>query len=579
MPCVPIIHGRLHWRPNKGCNVGRNQAPGNPPSSAGSDPPEPAPQPSGQGTIDHLEIVDELPAQVYGVLVDDARAMQFYSREEAPQPLREPLTNEAAPPKTAPAEPSPATHSELPLAPVGPPSAADRQKDRNLQTTLNGEKLQTRLVHLAREAASALQEQGYNILYMTLGMVEWREVEGEAVTSRAPLIFVPVELKRKTVNTRYAVQLFEDDVLTNPCLAELCQNQFAFELPIFDAEEGEIEAYFEQVRKAIEGVPGWSFHPEIHLGLFSFSKLMMYRDLDPQSWPDPARLTSHPLICQLTGWVNADGSSPVQSEGLPDPATLDETIQPVDCFQVVDADSSQQAAIVAAKRGVSMVIDGPPGTGKSQTITNVIGECLADGRTVLFVSEKAAALEVVKRRLENVGLGDFVLELHSRKTSKKSVMQELQRTLDSQPDLRKTSDQTAAELKVSRDSLNAYRHDLHEPWGGLGISPFQAISRAIAMSAEPEVVCEIPNLATWTGEQLTQSIAQIDSLDRRLARVGEPSKHPWRGAGLASVGLKEQQRIRKAAEDPLREIPSALEAFVTLSSRSACRRRRDERRA
>jgi hypothetical protein len=177
-----------------------------------------------------LQIVDEVPAQVYGVLVDDARTMQFLSREEAPEPLpsepREPLTNEAAPPVAE--SKATADRDELPLAPVGASAISDRQHDRNLQTLLSGEKLQTRLVHLAREAASALQEQGYNILYLTLGVVEWREAEAETTASRAPLIFIPVELKRKTVNTRYAVQLFEDDILTNPCLAELCQNQFAF---------------------------------------------------------------------------------------------------------------------------------------------------------------------------------------------------------------------------------------------------------------------------------------------------------------------------------------------------------------
>ncbi|HEY8748653.1 MAG TPA: DUF4011 domain-containing protein [Tepidisphaeraceae bacterium] len=445
-------------------------------------------------------------------------------------------------------------------------SPSDRHQDRNLQTLLTGEKLQTRLVHLAREAASALQEQGYNILYMTLGIVEWREVEDQAVTSRAPLVFIPVEFKRKTVNTRYSVQLFEDDVLTNPCLAELCQNQFGFELPIFDPEEGELEAYFEEVRKSLEVVQGWSFHPEIHIGLFSFSKLLMYRDLDPQSWPDPTRLTNHPLICQLTGWV-PQGTEPVDAGTLPDPATLDDTIQPLDCFQIVDADSSQQTAIVAAKNGVSMVIDGPPGTGKSQTITNIIGECLAAGRTVLFVSEKAAALEVVKRRLENVGLGDFVLELHSRKTSKKSVMQELQRTLDREPDSQRTSDQTAAELKNVRDALNAYRRELHENYGALQMSPFQAMSNAIALSAEPEVVCDIPDLPSWTPQQLTDARERIDTLDRRLARVGEPSKHPWRSVGLKSVGLKDQQRIRKAIEAIIQAIQSGLESFAKLSVR------------
>lgn len=545
---------------------------------------------AGQGT---LQIVDELPAQVYGVLVDDGRAMQFLSREEAPQPVpepppqavapqppREPLTNEVAPPgrdvrtsddhAEAEAEAEPPPH-DLPLAPVAASAAAERHKDKNLQTLLTGEKLQTRLVFLAREAASALQEQGYNVLYLTLGVVEWREVGAEAVTSRAPLVFVPVELKRKTVNTRYSVQLFEDDVLTNPCLAELCQNQFGFELPVLHPEEGEIDAYFQRVTKAIEAVDGWRFHPEIHLGLFSFSKLLMYRDLDPQSWPDPARLTAHPLVCQLTGWTPdgaAEEQPPEAAATVPDPSTLDDAVKPADCFQVVDADSSQQAAILAAKHGVSMVIDGPPGTGKSQTITNIIGECLADGRTVLFVSEKAAALEVVKRRLEGVGLGDFVLELHSRKTSKKSVMQELQRTLDREPDPGTASEQTAAaELEVARGSLNAYRRELHEPLGALEISPFAAMSRAIALAAEPDVACDIPDVVAWTQRQLTDAEERVATLDRRLARVGNPAAHPWRGAGLKSVGISQQQRIRKACDALLQAIPPAIQAFAQLSPR------------
>ena len=135
-------------------------------------------------------------------------------------------------------------------------------------------------------------------------------------------------------------------------------------------------------QEAIASLPGWKFTPEIHLGLFSFSKLLMYRDLDPRNWPAADHLADHALIQSLTLGTSSEDHD---GDAIPDPSKLDEMVDPADCFQVVDADSSQQSAILAAKRGMSLVIDGPPGTGKSQTITNIIAESLAAEKTVLFV--------------------------------------------------------------------------------------------------------------------------------------------------------------------------------------------------
>jgi very-short-patch-repair endonuclease len=547
-----------------------------------------------------LELADELPAEVYRVLVEDGRTMQFLAREEASAGVREGLRPEDAvavePAGGASASGNgksidigaPAVSGRLlsdaqsgslqstgtefagqrvlslPLAPMNSAAGAvaERHRDLNLQTLLSGEKLQTRLVHLAREANSALQEQGYNILYLTLGMVEWREAGAETVTSRAPLVFVPVELKRKTVNTRYTIHATDEEVLTNPCLAELCQSQFKASLPAVDPETAELDAYFAKVREAIAPLSGWRFEPQVHLGLFSFSKLLMYLDLDSRNWPDPSRLTGHPLIRQLSG---ADPPSANDAGEMPDPAALDQLVKPVDCFQIVDADSSQQAAILAAKRGVNMVIDGPPGTGKSQTITNIIAECIAEGRTVLFVAEKAAALEVVKRRLEQTGLADFALELHSRKASKKAVLQEIQHALERDAQAARVQEGAAADLQRARDALNSYRRELHDPWGGLGISPFVAMSRAIGLAAEPEVHCDIPEVGAWQAEQLADAVEKLQKLDRRLARVGDPAVHPWRGVGLQAVGLKDKQRIRQACQELLAAIGGQLQAAAALA--------------
>jgi len=464
---------------------------------------------------------------------------------------------------TTSSTPMPTETTALPLAPVADAPPAERHRDTKLQTALEGEKLQTRLVNLAREANSALQEQGCNILYLTFGIIEWRDVDSADESSRAPLIFVPVELKRKTVNARYALQAFDDDVLANPSLVELCQNQFNFSMPTFDAEKDDLEGYLKVAQEAIGLLPGWKYTPEIHLGLFSFSKLLMYRDLDPRNWPAADHLAEHALIQSLT--IGTSSETP-DGDGIPDPSKLDEMVDPADCFQVVDADSSQQAAILAAKRGLSLVIDGPPGTGKSQTITNIIAESLAAGKTVLFVSEKSAALEVVKRRLAEAGLGDFVLELHSRQASKRAVLEEINRVLERDSTPRPVPLAPAEELRQTRDRLNAYHHDLHTPLGALAISPFEAMSSAIGLAGEPEAHCDIPDVMGWSSQQLTEADQRLTGLDRCLARVGDESAHPWRGVWLASAGLREKQRIKVACDALVQAIGTLLEAAGALAT-------------
>lgn len=515
-----------------------------------------------------LQICDEIPAHVYDSLVIRDQQMQFLSREEASEELAQRLPREEADdaPSGDPAE-DPLDKPMIPdlgLAPIADGGPANYQVDRYLQTLLVGEKLQTRLVRLAREAASAMEEQGYNILYLTLGMVEWCEAGSQAIVCRAPLVFVPVDLQRKNVQSRHAIHVQDEDIFTNPCLVELCQRQFAFELPVFNADgDLSLDAYFQQVEDRIRDMPGWRFLPEIHLGLFSFAKLLMYRDLDPKVWPADRRLTDHALIRRLSGFETAEDGG----DGLPDPNRLDDVVRPNDCYQVLDADSSQQAAILAAKRGVSLVIQGPPGTGKSQTITNIIGECLAEGKTVLFVAEKSAALEVVKRRLETVGLGDFVLELHSRKASKRLVHQELQRVLAKQEPRPRVFEVEAQDLEATRRRLNEYHHQLHQPLGGLEISPFRAISHAIALRGEPEAICQIPDPLAWTRQQVTEAEEKLQTLDRRLARVGDADQHPWRGVGPITAGVESQQAVVSRCQDLRGAIGELLEASSALTQR------------
>ena len=211
----------------------------------------------------------------------------------------------------------------------------------------------------------------------------------------------------------------------------------------------------------------------------------MYRDLEPELWPREASIVDHPMVRRLLGAEEAELGSDVPAR---DPSELDEAFHPSKVFQVMDADSSQQIAIAAARDGTSAVIEGPPGTGKSQTITNVIAECLAQGKRVLFVAEKAAALEVVQRRLRERGPRRFpVLELHSRKTSKAAVLAELQRCLAGAQDEAGSPDVDPDELAGLRSRANAYVRELHVRRSGLDLSAYDAMSHvALIRSDGPE---------------------------------------------------------------------------------------------
>jgi len=244
---------------------------------------------------------------------------------------------------------------------------------------------------------------------------------------RAPLLLIPVELKRASAQERFRVVYTGDDISDNLSLLEKMKAEFGLSLPtVGDAETLDPANFFDCVEDAIGSLSRWKVERnEITLGFFSFGKFLMYRDLDPSIWSGSGPNDHHILAALLSEGF----SEPPSVYG--DETHIDEVTSPADVHQVKDADSSQILAILDVNAGRNLVLQGPPGTGKSQTITNLISEAVGAGRRVLFVSEKMAALEVVKRRLDEVGLGDAVLELHSHKTNKRHVLEELNRTPES----------------------------------------------------------------------------------------------------------------------------------------------------
>jgi len=293
----------------------------------------------------------------------------------------------------------------------------EKSQEMSLQTAHHEENLQRRCKKLAQLARSAIEETGSNLLYLAAGFLEWYE---ENVPLKAPLILIPVKLERTHLH-HYALSYRDEDIETNFSLAEKLAKDFNWILPSY---ENQPENYLAQVAEVAQEMPRWQVLPDIRLDLFLFTKLLMYKDLNNESWP--AKLTDNLNLKQILGGTDVMAQSEPIDDGIIDAHPLaDKT--PL----ILDADSSQHAVIMDALwQRKNLVIEGPPGTGKSQTITNLIAAALSQGQSVLFVAEKKAALDVVRARLEQVGLGEFCLELHSHKTQKAELHADLKKRLN-----------------------------------------------------------------------------------------------------------------------------------------------------
>ncbi|MGA7383133.1 MAG: DUF4011 domain-containing protein, partial [Methylocella sp.] len=340
--------------------------------------------------------------------------------------------------------------------------------DRNgLQTSLPAGLLHKRLHDMHRDAKAAEEERGVNILFLALGFLRWYEDEDSGVPRAAPLILLPVDLGCDGKRPAFDLKLREDDIVTNQALQERLRGDFGLALPnVAESEDWQPSSYFDAVANAIAAKRRWSIDANaIELGFYSFSKQLMMRDLEPGNWPDNA-LVSHPLLRGLLG-----GGFAAEPPVLPGEARLDEILNPADLIHVAEADSSQTRIIETVRAGQNLVVQGPPATGKSQTITNIIVAAVHDGQTVLFVAEKMAALNVVYDRLDKVGLDDICLELHSRAANKRLVAERLGRTLQAAAGASPT-DETARQLSAARDRLNQAATRLHAEIGDTAMTPY-----------------------------------------------------------------------------------------------------------
>ncbi|SNC77177.1 AAA domain-containing protein [Hymenobacter gelipurpurascens] len=543
-----------------------------------------------------VAVVQEEAAAVYEMLVRQGKTMYF---QAAPEPAKQKTSAEAVAPAALghsasgmlEADETPATllsasetlegeeetaepALETPL--VKRPTEAERQAlltNNKLQTAESLAKLESRLLNTYYTARTSLEEQGVNILYLALGMLTWYEDSSSEEARRAPLVLVPVLLERGTAAERFKLRHTGAEVEGNLSLQAKLKASFGLSLPEWDEEAG-VEAYLAVVAKAVQGLPRWQVEPgQIALGFFSFGKFMLYRDLDPANWPSEATLLDHSAIQALLGTDTGFQDAP---PSLDDTAFLDTESAAHELHQVLDADSSQLLALLAVQEGRNLVVQGPPGTGKSQTIANLLAEAIGAGKKVLFVAEKMAALEVVKRRLDALGLGAACLELHSHKANKKALHEELKATLSlGRPATAALVEDQMAQLPRYRTALNNYALAVNAPLGHSRRTAQQVTGELLQLREENQGVelprIPFPDLATWTDAKAAHAETLAAQLQAVLQKIGVPQQLLFWGSELTvllpadQAALATQLREAQAALSTLQEAAKKLAEHLGLT--------------
>ena len=379
------------------------------------------------------------------------------------------------------------------------------------------------LRNLARRSTQEFLNRGLSVLYVAIGLLDWIDDDGTGMTS--PLLLVPVELVRTGPRQLPVLEVGEEDAVVNPALT-LRMQQSGITLPVVDdLEDVSLTDLLGRVAAAAAGQHGWGVRDEVLLSCFSFHKEAMYRDL----LDNADRIAGHDAIVALATGGRRQQVERFWFDEIPD-ERIDTDAPPETAALVLDADASQRACIAAAVEGRSFVMDGPPGTGKSQTIANMIGALMHAGKSVLFVSEKAAALEVVRNRLTEAGLDGYLLELHSHKATRKEVAVALGQALDTvtvppapMGDLR------VRDAAARRQQLNAYAEAMNRPREPLGYS----LHHVHGMIANLEHVPAAPATGIAPVGLTIERFAQIRAAAANLARAWRPALQRasflWRG--------------------------------------------------
>ena len=423
-----------------------------------------------------------------------------------------------------------------------------------MRTYLDEQTLSETVTRLMRKNKESDEESGTKILYLALGFLKWYSRE-DGEEHFAPLVLQPVQLKKSKGGTGYSVVLTDEEASVNSTLLEYLKQEFNIDIRgLGEVIQGlKISEVLAMVRMEVIRMRNWEVFDDVYLATFSFARYQMWNDLRQNI----GEFSKNKIIDALLN------NTILVGEGLDEPIHEDD-VSPDVTLTPLPADASQWEAIAMSQTGKSFVLHGPPGTGKSQTITNIIANALNDGKRVLFVAEKQAALSVVKKRLDAIGLGDFCLELHSNKTNKTMVLQKLLTTLS----LAEDRESTALSEKAS--SIAKLKEELAEPMVALhkkrrlGVSVYEALLICLKNKNAPDIM----NIESTFYDGLTKE--KIETYEHMMVQAAASAKEcggvynsPFSNVNLTEYSLKARDSLYCTSEVMIAEIKH-LKNYVAL---------------
>ncbi|MFB6283162.1 MAG: DUF4011 domain-containing protein [Halobacteria archaeon] len=404
------------------------------------------------------------------------------------------------------------------------------------------------------------REKGVDSIYLVLGFLNWKTEGMNPKMVTSPLFLLPVDVTRE--NTRdpdvhdYVIEYEGGDLILNPALRKKLESEQGVYLPE-NTEFSASDAFgsFEAVSEAVEGRKEWSMTGKVMLGVFDFTKFVLFTDLEENR----RKVKGNAVVNALNG-----DTSMLPQIDTPETGELDTVTDPVETHRVLEADSSQRQAIEAAKSGLSFVLQGPPGTGKSQTIANIIAEKLAAGENVLFVSEKQAALDVVKQRLEACDVGRFCLEAHGAR-NKNQILESLESELDAGRLKSPEQERNIRKLREVREELNSYGFTLSYSPEKQETTVSDAFGVLAQVRDQPDIETGIDDVTTVDQETVDDCIENLRTLSNFGEQIESFSSHPWRYTEMDSWKLDTEKRVEESLEkagESLEDLREAAEETV-----------------
>ncbi len=420
-------------------------------------------------------------------------------------------------------------------------------KHKRLHSLYTEKELNSCLTKIYRSAKASMEENGASTLYLAMGLLRWFEGKKGTVARYAPVVLIPIDIIRKSANKGYAMRMRDEDAQLNITLLEFLKQNFDIHIqglnPVPMDEHGlDIPKIFAIIRQQIMNMPMWDIVEVGFIGNFSFSQFVMWNDIHNKSDFLENNKIVHSLI---TGAVEWD-------------CTIPPNVDTDEAYLPITVDSSQLRAINMAASGVSFVLHGPPGTGKSQTITAMIANALTKGKTILFVAEKMAALEVVQKRLASLGIQDFCMELHSNKATKKSVLDQLKRSLEISASGENTDyNKKIQDIRKMRKDLDSYVKALNvKRHFGKSLRQLMDIYEMIK-ETDREIHFDHAYAMTLTESDLDHNLQRLERLIVAGKAIGHPHNHP-----ISAVRKREySQSIKFKLEPVIAAYKSALEKY------------------